>query len=177
MKSVTIDRTKRLHEEPNTGHNRWHPDVLPIVEAAPGEEVVLETRDAADGQIKPDTTESDFDSFDAKVGHPLTGPVYVQGAKPGDLLEIEYVNIETPAKRVDSRPARVRLPARHLHGAVPGALEHRRRLGDIAADSRGSHLEWVVYGHGRVGTVSRTIARMDSTRGRSGQPRRHGSAA
>ncbi len=87
MKSVTIDRTKRLHEEPNTGHNRWHPDVLPIVEAAPGEEVVLETRDAADGQIKPDTTEADFDSFDAKVGHPLTGPVYAKAPNPATFLK------------------------------------------------------------------------------------------
>src|SRR5438477_14081 len=26
-KSITIDRTKHLNEEPNTGHNRWHPDV------------------------------------------------------------------------------------------------------------------------------------------------------
>ncbi|MDP6662774.1 MAG: acetamidase/formamidase family protein [SAR202 cluster bacterium] len=98
MKSVTIDRDKRLRDEPHTGHNRWHPDVPPIVEVAPGEEVVLETRDASDGQIKPNTTEADFDSFDTKVSHPLTGPVYVQGAKPGDLLEIEYVNVEPQSR-------------------------------------------------------------------------------
>jgi hypothetical protein len=52
MKSIEIDRSKRLKEEPHTGHNRWHPDVAPIVEVEPGEEVVLETRDASDGQIK-----------------------------------------------------------------------------------------------------------------------------
>ena len=42
MKSVTIDRSKRLKDEASTGHNRWHPDVPPIVEVAPGEELVLE---------------------------------------------------------------------------------------------------------------------------------------
>ena len=93
MKSVAIDRRKRLKEEPQTGHNRWHPDIPPILEAAPGEEVSLETRDASDGQMHPQVTIADFDSFDTKVAHPLTGPVYVQGAEPGDLLEIEYLDI------------------------------------------------------------------------------------
>lgn len=93
MKHITIDRTKRLKEEPHVGHNRWHPDLPPILEVDPGEEVVLETRDAADGQIKPDMTVADLASLDTKVAHPLTGPVYVKGAKPGDLLEIEYVDI------------------------------------------------------------------------------------
>lgn len=56
MKQITIDRSKRLYEEPHTGHNRWHPDIEPILEVAAGEEVLFETRDAADGQIKPDMT-------------------------------------------------------------------------------------------------------------------------
>ena len=51
MKSVEIDRSKRLKEEPHQGHNRWHPDVQPVIEVDPGEEVVLETRDATDGQV------------------------------------------------------------------------------------------------------------------------------
>ena len=93
MKSIEIDRSKRLKEEPEKGHNRWHPDVSPVVAADPGEEVVLETRDASDCQMKPTVTVEDFDSFDAKVAHPLTGPVYINGAEPGDLLEIEYVDI------------------------------------------------------------------------------------
>ena len=93
MQSVTIDRAKRLKEQPNFGHNRWHPDVPPIVEVDPGEEVVLETRDASDSQIQPAMTAADLAGLDAKVGHPLTGPVYVKGAEPGDLLEIEYLDI------------------------------------------------------------------------------------
>jgi formamidase len=93
MKSVTIDRGKRLRDEPHTGHNRWHPDVSPILEAAPGEEVVLETRDAADGQIRAGMGVDIVERRDKKVGHPLTGPVFVQGAHPGDLLEVEYVDI------------------------------------------------------------------------------------
>jgi formamidase len=93
MKSIEIDRSKRLKEEPHTGHNRWHPDVPPILDVAPGEEVVLETRDASDSQIKPGMTVAELEHLDSKVAHPLTGPVYIQGAKPGDLLEIEYLDI------------------------------------------------------------------------------------
>ena len=93
MKSVEIDRSKRLKEESAKGHNRWHPDIPPILEIDPGEEVVLETRDASDGQIKPNMTVDDLHGLDTKVAHPLTGPVYVKGAAPGDLLEIEYLDI------------------------------------------------------------------------------------
>ena len=93
MKSVEIDRTKRLKEEPAKGHNRWHPDIPPILEVEPGEEVVLETRDASDCQIQPGMTPADLENLDAKVAHPLTGPVYIRGAVPGDLLEVEYLDI------------------------------------------------------------------------------------
>lgn len=93
MKGITIDRGKRLKEEPHTGHNRWHPDIPPILEVEPGEEVVLETRDAADGQIQPGMSTAVLEHMDAKVAHPLTGPVYIKGAQPGDLLEIEYLDI------------------------------------------------------------------------------------
>ena len=93
MKSVEIDRSKRLKEEAHKGHNRWHPDITPVLEVEVGEEVVLETRDASDNQIKPGMTVGDLAHLDTKVAHPLTGPVYITGAQPGDLLEIEYLDI------------------------------------------------------------------------------------
>lgn len=93
MKAIEIDRSKRLKEEQGKGHNRWHPDIPPILEVEPGEEVVLETRDALDGQILPSFTTAELDNLEPKVTHPLTGPVYIKGANPGDLLEIEYLEI------------------------------------------------------------------------------------
>ena len=93
MKSIEIDRSTRLKDEPDKGHNRWHPDIKPEIEVEAGEEVVLETRDASDCQIKPTMTVDDLHGLDSKVAHPLTGPVYIKGAMPGDLLEIEYLDI------------------------------------------------------------------------------------
>jgi formamidase len=93
MKTIGIDRTKRLREEPHKGHNRWHPDIPPVLEVQPGEDLALETRDANDGQIRTGTTAADLLTLPRTVAHPLTGPVYVKGAKPGDLLEVEYLDI------------------------------------------------------------------------------------
>ncbi len=92
-KSITIDRSKHLNEEPHTGHNRWHPDVTPVLEIEPGEQVALETRDAIDGYLNSDSTIADFAALPLGAIHPLTGPVFVKGAQPGDLLEIEFVDI------------------------------------------------------------------------------------
>ena len=94
MHAIRIDRSKPLAEEPHVGHNRFHPDIPPVLEVDEGEEVVMETRDALDGQIPPDATVSVFDSIEAGAIHPLTGPIYVKGAEPGDALEIEFLDIE-----------------------------------------------------------------------------------
>lgn len=97
MKSVSIDRRKRLKQEPSKGHNRWHPDISPVIEVEAGEEVILETRDASDCQVQPGMLPVDLANADTKVAHPLTGPVYINGTKPGDLLEIEYLDIQPQA--------------------------------------------------------------------------------
>lgn len=93
MKALRIDRSRRLRDDPGTGHNRWHPDIAPILEVDPGEDVIFETRDASDGQVKDGMSFDDLAHHDRKVGHPLTGPVFVRGAKPGDILEVEFVDL------------------------------------------------------------------------------------
>jgi formamidase len=91
---VRVDYAKTLAEEPETGHNRWHPDIPPLVRCDPGDEVVLQTRDALDGQIGPQATAADVGAANLNVVHPLTGPVYVNGAEPGDILEAEILEVE-----------------------------------------------------------------------------------
>jgi len=93
MHAIRIDRGKPLAAEAHCGHNRWHPDIAPAFEIGEGEEIALETRDALDGQITPQTTIADFPNLNSGAVHPLTGPVFVKGAEPGDLLEIEFTDI------------------------------------------------------------------------------------
>ena len=91
---LAIDRTKTLAEEPTSGHNRWHPDIPPLAEVEPGQVVGLETRDAFDGFVTPATTAEDLRNANLGVVHPLTGPVYVKGAEPGDVLEVTLVAVD-----------------------------------------------------------------------------------
>src|SRR6202040_4110756 len=93
MHAIRIDRSKPLAAEPGCGHNRYHPEIAPVIEVGEGEDVVMETRDALDGQITPRSTAADFANLNVGAVHPLTGPVFVKGAKPGDMLEIEFVDI------------------------------------------------------------------------------------
>ncbi|TYB59823.1 acetamidase/formamidase family protein [Nonomuraea sp. PA05] len=90
---IRIDPALPLRDEPATGHNRWHPDIPPVIRCAPGDEVIMETRDAFDGQMNRDATLKTVEAPDLDVVHPLTGPVHVDGAQPGDLLEIEILEI------------------------------------------------------------------------------------
>ncbi len=91
---IRIDPSKALGQEPETGHNRWHEDIEPVLEVEPGDTVIYETRDAFDGQLDRNSTASDVAGLNLNTVHPLTGPVYVKGAEPGDLLEVKLVDIE-----------------------------------------------------------------------------------
>jgi len=78
-REVRIDRSRPLTDQTETGHNRWHPDIPPIVECDPGDEVILETRDALDGQLTPETAP---ERYVATTGMPITDD---GENRPGDL--------------------------------------------------------------------------------------------
>jgi formamidase len=90
---IRINRQLPLAAEPHTGHNRWHPDIPPALRCEPGDEVVLETRDTFDGCFDRSSTGKDVESADFGLVHPLTGPVFVAGVRPGDLLVVEVLEV------------------------------------------------------------------------------------
>jgi formamidase len=75
-------------------HNRWHPDLEPVAEVAPRETLRLETEDGLAGLLTRESTHADAGLIDLGVAHPLAGPVFVRGAEPGDVLEVEFVSYE-----------------------------------------------------------------------------------
>jgi formamidase len=93
---IRIDRSKTLADEPGLGHNRWHPDIPPVLTVEPGDEVLMETRDGGDLQITRDSSLDDVSGLDLNAIHPLTGPVYVNDAEPGDLLVVDILEV-TPS--------------------------------------------------------------------------------
>lgn len=90
---IRIDKSRPMIEQPGTGHNRWHPRVPPNLRLDPGDEAVLEGYDGSDGQIKWGTTPEQFQAIAYGPIHPLTGPVWVNGAQEGDLLEVQILDV------------------------------------------------------------------------------------
>jgi acetamidase/formamidase len=66
----------------------------PRIEIDPGDTVVFECREAVDGQVVPDSGHDALANLDFSVIHPLTGPVFIKGAQPGDTLAVEILNLE-----------------------------------------------------------------------------------
>ena len=56
--------------------------------------MTFEIRDSRDGLITRDSEHEDLLGLPA-IAHPLTGPLEVRGAEPGDLLELEVLGYET----------------------------------------------------------------------------------
>jgi len=70
---------------------------MPVATIVSGEVVEVETWDALGNVVNPDQTLEEALQRDLVLyENPITGPIYVKGAKPGDTLSIEVLDIETP---------------------------------------------------------------------------------
>lgn len=92
--TIGLDLTKSLVEDPRRGHNRWHAGIEPTLVIKPGDTVIADMRDGLDYQIWPHSTVADAIALDVTRGHPLTGPIYVEGAEPGDILDVHIETVE-----------------------------------------------------------------------------------
>ncbi|MEG3436527.1 formamidase [Pannus brasiliensis CCIBt3594] len=88
-----IDLTKPMSEQELVGHNRWHPDIPAAVSVNPGDVFRIECKDWTDGQIKNDDDPSDIRDVKLTVVHVLSGPIHVNGARPGDILVVDLLDI------------------------------------------------------------------------------------
>jgi len=73
-------------------HNRWNRDLPPVARARDGDTILFHTLSSDDGQINPDRPS--VEGFDTSRVHPLTGPVFVEGAEPEDVLEVQVLDVE-----------------------------------------------------------------------------------
>ncbi len=82
-----------LAQQQELGHNRWHPEIPPLVTVRPGEDLILETPGYDDYQLLDDDSVADVVGIDLSRTHPLAGPIHVEGAEPGDLLVVDLLEI------------------------------------------------------------------------------------
>ena len=82
------------HLDDQQPHAFWDNAHPPRVRIKPGDTVVFETQEASANQVRPDSAHETVAHLDFGLIHPLTGPVYVEGAELGDGLEVEVVRIK-----------------------------------------------------------------------------------
>ncbi len=92
-------------------HYEWNNAIPARLEIDPGDTVVFETRDASDEFYTLRSTHEDVMQRVFK-GHPLTGPVRIRGARPGDVLAVEIIEVAPRAAFgwTNVRPGRGLLP-------------------------------------------------------------------
>ena len=73
-------------------HHGWNNAFEPRLRIAPGETVHFETVDASSGQLTKASTAADLVKLDLARVNPVTGPVFVDGAKAGDALKVTILS-------------------------------------------------------------------------------------
>jgi acetamidase/formamidase len=83
---MPADLRHTIHSEQH--HFGWDNANEPVLTVAPGDTVEFDTVDASGGQLSPESTVADVLGLDFARVNPVTGPVRVDGAEPGDALKV-----------------------------------------------------------------------------------------
>jgi acetamidase/formamidase len=88
---MPLDLAHTIH----AGHHHfgWSRDHAPVLNIAPGESVEFDVVDGGGGQVTPDSTAATIAALDFATLLPLTGPVAIDGAEPGDVLKVTVFSL------------------------------------------------------------------------------------
>lgn len=78
-------------------HFGWDNAIPPAETVAPGSTILFKCQDSSAGQLGPSSNVDDVVALDFGKINPVSGPIYVDGAAPGDILK---VTIDSFAPRV-----------------------------------------------------------------------------
>jgi acetamidase/formamidase len=76
-------------------HYKWDTGNEPVLVVDSGDTVMVWTREVSDNQVSPSSDASVLAKFDWGRAYPLTGPIAMHGAEPGDTLKIEILDVHT----------------------------------------------------------------------------------
>lgn len=71
-------------------HFGWDNSIEPVLSVSPGNAIEVETIDASGGQLGPDSTLEDLGNLSFDYVNPVTGPIFVEGAEPGDAVAVTF---------------------------------------------------------------------------------------
>jgi acetamidase/formamidase len=80
-----------LSSEPT--HSRWNRALKPRLRVASGDTVHMECVDSSGAQVHPSMTLEEYLKIDRDRIHALTGPIFVEGAEPGDVLQVDVLEV------------------------------------------------------------------------------------
>ena len=86
-----------MHKHNHTIHQHqshfgWNRDNPPVARVAPGETVEFNPVDSSGGQITATSTVAEIATLDFAKVNPVAGPVYVEGAEPGDAIKVTLLH-------------------------------------------------------------------------------------
>jgi acetamidase/formamidase len=82
-----------MHFARTETHTAWDRAIAPIATVAPGDELTVETVDASGGQLTAGSAAADVPGLDFTRVNPVTGPFAIEGARPGDALVVEILEM------------------------------------------------------------------------------------
>ncbi len=82
--------THTIHQ--HQSHFGWNRDNPPVVRIAPGESIEFHPVDSSGGQLTAESTLADIASLDFGKVNPVAGPVFVEGAEPGDAIKVTLLS-------------------------------------------------------------------------------------
>ena len=80
-----------IHFGPDRTYNGHSRDLPPIAEIRSGDTLSFELANSSGGQLSPRSTAEDVAKLDIRWANPTTGPIFVGGARPGDVLQVEIL--------------------------------------------------------------------------------------
>jgi acetamidase/formamidase len=89
---VTVPAIRTIHSAHH--HFGWDNGIAPVSTATPGQTVHFECLDAAGGFYDARSTNADIARMDPDKVNPVTGPIYIDGAEPGDCLKVTIGDFE-----------------------------------------------------------------------------------
>lgn len=85
-----------FHISPSQGHLKWNNALPPALTVPSGAEITFDLKDGGNNQVRPDNASTALSTFSFAQADPAFGPVYVEGARPGDILQVDILSL-TPA--------------------------------------------------------------------------------
>ncbi|MGH2449480.1 MAG: acetamidase/formamidase family protein [Chloroflexota bacterium] len=92
-----MQASRTIHVAREQYHLAWDRSLAPIAHVSSGEIVDFDCLDASGGQITPDSTIQTIRELDFSRVDQVNGPIYVEGAEPGDTLQVDLLSLQPGA--------------------------------------------------------------------------------